>query len=156
MLIAAQTASPILACPTTLTRSGLWTNADVTNPTTRTLNITGGAPGLFYFNTNQLYSPTVFNQTINFNAVERWTITNASGFSHSFHIHDVQFALISRGSAGAGPASVTGLYPYEIGWKGSTCSAIRASRSSPSSTILPATPTRLCITATSPIMKTKA
>ncbi len=115
--VAAQTASPILARPATLTTNTLWTNADVTNPTTRTLNITGGAPAVFKFNTSDLYSPTVFNQTLNFNAVERWTITNTSGFSHSFHIHDVQFALISRVSAGAGPASVTGIAPYEVGWK---------------------------------------
>ena len=115
--IAAQTASPILARPSSLTTNALWTDVNVTNPTTRTLNITGGAPGLFYFNTDQLYSPTVFNQTVNFNAVERWTITNTSGFSHSFHIHDIQFALISRVSAGAGPATVTGITPYETGWK---------------------------------------
>ena len=115
--IAAQTASPVLTRPTTLTTNALWTTNDVTNPTTRTLNITGGAPGLFFFNTDQLFSPTVFNQTVNFNAVERWTITNTSGFSHSFHIHDIQFNLISRVSAGAGPASVTGIAPYEGGWK---------------------------------------
>ena len=117
MNIAAQTASPILARPATLTTNDLWMNGDVTNPTTRVLNITGGAPGVFFFNTDQLFSPTVFNQTVSFNAVERWTITNTSGFSHSFHIHDIQFNLISRVSAGAGPASVTGISPYEVGWK---------------------------------------
>ena len=114
--IAAQTASPVLTRPTTLTANALWTNADVTNPTTRVINITGGAPGVFFFNTDQLFSPTVFNQTINYNAVERWTITNTSGFSHSFHIHDVEFAMISRVATGGGNV-VTGLFPYEVGWK---------------------------------------
>ncbi len=115
--IAAQTASPVLTRPTTLTTNALWTTGDVTNPTTRVLAITGGAPGVFFFNTDQLFSPTVFNHTVNLDAVERWTITNTSGFSHSFHIHDIQFNLISRVSAGAGPASVTGIFPYEVGWK---------------------------------------
>ncbi|MFN0077948.1 MAG: sulfatase-like hydrolase/transferase [Prosthecobacter sp.] len=116
--IAAQTASPVLTRPTTLTTNALWTNGDVTNPTTRTLAITGGAPGIFFFDGDDLFSPTVFNHTINLNAVERWTITNTSGFSHSFHIHDIQFNLISRVSAnGSNPASVTGIASYEVGWK---------------------------------------
>jgi bilirubin oxidase len=116
--IDAPTANPVLTRPTSLTTNTLWTNADITNPTTRVLNITGGAPGVFFFNTDQLFSPTVFNQTINFNAVERWTITNTSGFSHSFHIHDIEFALVSRVSANGGnPASITGIAPYEVSWK---------------------------------------
>jgi len=41
--------------------------------------------------------------------VEAWTITNNFIFGHSFHIHDVQFAIVER-SSGPVPA-------HEQGWK---------------------------------------
>ena len=39
------------------------------------------------------------NQTVTLDAVEAWMIVNNRTFSHSFHIHDIQFKIISR-SAG--------------------------------------------------------
>jgi blue copper oxidase len=41
--------------------------------------------------------------------VESWTIQNGRIFGHSFHIHDVQFALVSRSSGE--------IVRYERGWK---------------------------------------
>lgn len=111
--VGAQTANPITTLPAVLKTNVFWTMADVTN--SRTVSITGGFPGsatpLFTFD-NLLFSPTVFNQTVNFNAVEKWTINNVSGFSHSFHIHDIQFNLISRTGG-----SNSGLKSFEAGWK---------------------------------------
>ena len=49
------------------------------------------------------------NQHVKLGATEAWTITNDRVFGHSFHIHDVQFKIISR-STGAIPA-------HENGWK---------------------------------------
>ena len=49
------------------------------------------------------------NHTVALDAVEKWTITNDRVFDHSFHIHDVQFKIVSRSD---GPVA-----DYEQGWK---------------------------------------
>jgi len=46
---------------------------------------------------------------VKLNAVEKWTIVNNNIFGHSFHIHDIQFKIVSR-SSGA-------IANYESGWK---------------------------------------
>ena len=102
--------TPITSIPLVLTTNIFWTTNDVT--TNRTLSITGGAPGLFYFNTSDLFVFGTVNVTLHLNDVVKWTLINTSGFSHSFHIHDIQFNLISRSS----PAG--GLAAFESqGWK---------------------------------------
>ncbi|MEO8616544.1 MAG: multicopper oxidase domain-containing protein [Luteolibacter sp.] len=111
--VGAATANAVTTRPTTLTTNTFYGLTDVTN--TRTVAITGGIPNsstpLFSFD-NLGYSPSVINQNLNLNAVERWNITNSSGFSHSFHIHDIQFHLISRTGG-----NNTGVHAYEEGWK---------------------------------------
>ena len=52
---------------------------------------------------------SVINQRVKLGATEAWTITNDQIFGHAFHIHDVQFKIISR-SSGPIPA-------HENGWK---------------------------------------
>ncbi len=105
------TANPVTTRPTTLKTNAFWTGTDVTND--RALQITGGLAGATDWSFDNLpFSPTVINQTLNLNAVERWTITNNSGFSHSFHIHDIQFYMTGRTGG-----SNTGLKAYEAGWK---------------------------------------
>lgn len=104
--------TPVTTRPATLKTNTFWTEGQVTN--NRTVTMTNGFPGTglpFSFD-NLVYSPTVINQTLNLNAIEKWTITNTSGFSHSFHIHDIQFNLISR--TGGNNA---GIKNYEQGWK---------------------------------------
>ena len=109
--VGAATTNAITQLPAVLTTNSLWAAKDVTN--SRTIQITGGTPpnGVFTFD-NTAFSLNVINHTLNLNAVEQWTIINNSPFSHSFHIHDIQFNLVSRTS----PAG--GLNSYEsAGWK---------------------------------------
>lgn len=105
--VAASTANPITAVPAKLANNVYWTNADVTS--SRTINITGGqGPNPFTFD-NNIYGSTKVNQTIKLNAVDKWTIVNNNIFGHSFHIHDIQFKIISRSSGVVAD--------YESGWK---------------------------------------
>ena len=111
--VTAPKSGAVTKLPTVLAKNKFWTEAEVTHE--RTINITGGFPGtatpLFTFD-NVSFSPSVFNHTVNLNAVEKWTINNNSGFGHSFHIHDVQFYMTSRTGRNSG-----GLGDYELGWK---------------------------------------
>ena len=105
--VIAATTNAITSVPSTLTNNSFWTTADVTN--SRTITITGGqGASVFNFDNNN-YGSTVINQTIKLNAIEKWTIVNNNIFGHSFHIHDIQFKIISR-SSGTVAA-------YESGWK---------------------------------------
>ena len=102
------TSNPITAIPTALVNNTYLTAADAT--VNRTVNITGGQPAgnPFVFN-NQAFSFNTINHTVNANAVEKWSVVNNNVFGHCFHIHDVQFKLISRST---GPIGA-----YESGWK---------------------------------------
>jgi len=105
--VAARTANPILTVPSVLNNDTYWTTADVTN--SRTITVTGGQPpgGLFTLD-NRTYGFARIDQNVTLNAIEKWTITNNRVFGHAFHIHDIEFKLISRTS---------GLKAYETGWK---------------------------------------
>ena len=113
--IAATTPGAITALPSTLVSNTYWTAADAT--VTRTMNVTDGTPGgpgapgtPFQFD-HTLFNLDTINKFVNLNAIEKWTVTNNNVFGHSFHIHDVQFKIISRSS---GPVN-----DYESGWKDS-------------------------------------
>jgi bilirubin oxidase len=105
--IVAATANPITSIPATLAHNVYWTNTDVTNNRTVSLTGVGGAPLSF---DNLVYSPSVINQTVNYNAVEQWTLANVSNLAHTFHIHDIQFYLT---------AVPGGIPAYMQGWKDS-------------------------------------
>ncbi len=105
--VKAASTNAITALPGKLTTNTYWTNADVTN--TRTITITGGQGGSAFNFDNNTYGETKINQTIKLNAVEKWTITNNNVFGHAFHIHDIQFKIISRSSGT--------IEAYESGWK---------------------------------------
>lgn len=104
------TANPITNLPTTLASNTYLTAADAT--ITRQINVTGGAPPgtPFTFN-NAAYDMDVINQTVNLDAIERWTITNNNVFGHAFHIHDVQFKIVARNN------NANLVKNYESGWK---------------------------------------
>ncbi len=53
----------------------------------------------------------MLNQSVALGTTESWTVNGGNIFSHSFHIHGVQFKMVARnGSASAVKA-------YEQGWK---------------------------------------
>jgi bilirubin oxidase len=105
--VAAATAGAIKSIPAKLASTTYWTDADVTK--SRTLKITDKGPGTPFTFDGVGFDEKVINQNVSLNAVEKWTISNGMTFSHSFHIHDVQFKIVSR-SSGA-------VADYEQGWK---------------------------------------
>ncbi len=105
--VIASTTNAIAAVPAALTTNTYLKESDVTN--SRTITITGGQGGSAFNFDNNTYGSTSINQTIKLNTVEKWTIVNNNIFGHSFHIHDVQFKIISR--------SGRSIADYESGWK---------------------------------------
>ncbi len=105
--------TPITAVPTTLISNTYWTNTDVTN--SRTINIGGGQGGAAFTLDGSLYSDALTPKTVSLNAIESWTIVNNNVFGHTFHLHDVDFKVISR----SGGAMGTTVRTYEQGWKDS-------------------------------------
>ncbi|MEE9437974.1 MAG: multicopper oxidase domain-containing protein [Saprospiraceae bacterium] len=63
--------------------------------TPKTFSPSNMVNGPFVIDGNSFDINTI-NQTINLNDVEIWEITNQSMIAHPFHIHDVQFYIISR------------------------------------------------------------
>ncbi len=107
--VAATTAGAITTVPASLVSNTYWTAADAT--VTRSLTVTDGNPGSgipFHFDGTAFDLATI-NKTVGLNNIEEWTVTNSNVFGHSFHIHDIQFKIISRSS---GPVA-----SYESGWK---------------------------------------
>ncbi len=111
--VAAATAGAVTTIPSILASNTYWTAADAT--VSRTLAITDGTPGgpggpgtPFSFD-HTLFNLATINKTVKLNDIEQWSVTNNNVFGHSFHIHDVQFKIISRSSGAVGA--------YESGWK---------------------------------------
>lgn len=105
--VGAATSKPITKLPTILAKNVYFKSTDAQK--TRKLAITDHGPGTPFSFDNSSYDMMTNNQQIKLNTTEKWTITNNRTFGHSFHIHDVQFTLISRSS---------GVIPdYEKGWK---------------------------------------
>ncbi len=108
--VIAATNSPVIAVPSTLANNTYWTANDAT--VNRTVTVTGGNPGQpqnpFGFDNSHFEFNTI-NHTVNLNDIEKWTITNSNVFGHTFHIHDVQFKIVSRSTGSVGT--------HESGWK---------------------------------------
>jgi bilirubin oxidase len=104
--------NPITTIPSSLATVTPWNSS--TASTTRTLTFTPQSMGMNQLNGKFLINNTSFNMgivnyTIPLDNVEIWEIFNQSGIAHPFHIHDVQFNILSRN--GNTPA------PSEQGWK---------------------------------------
>jgi bilirubin oxidase len=97
----------ITKLPVTLIENKYWTAEDVQNR--RTLNITADGPGRPFSFNEELFDMHKTNQVVKLGDVEQWTVANNRIFGHSFHIHDVQFKIVSRSG---GPVE-----DYEKGWK---------------------------------------
>jgi len=107
IIVVKPTSKGIATLPTVLTKNAFPTRAQVTN--SRTIAITDKGPGTPFTFDGKSYDMDTINQHVKLGATEAWTITNDEIFGHSFHIHDVQFKIVSR-SSGAIPV-------YEQGWK---------------------------------------
>ncbi len=105
--VGAATTGAVTTIPAALVKNTYWTAADATN--SRTLKVTDKGPGTPFTFDNASYNMDTINQTVALNAIEKWTITNDQVFGHVFHIHDVQFKIVSR-SSGKVDA-------WEQGWK---------------------------------------
>ncbi|NBX27426.1 MAG: T9SS C-terminal target domain-containing protein [Chitinophagia bacterium] len=99
----------ITTLPTTLVNNTYWSTASAT--VNRSITVTGGQGPVPFSLNNTPFQIGTINQTINLNAIEKWTITNNNIFGHTFHIHDVEFKIVERN----GSASAVGA--HESGWK---------------------------------------
>ena len=107
--VIAATASAVTTLPTALVSNTFPTAADATR--LRTLVITAPGPGAPFTFNNVGFNMNTINQTVALGATESWTVNGGNIFGHSFHIHGVQFKIVSRnGSSSAVKA-------YESGWK---------------------------------------
>jgi blue copper oxidase len=107
--VTATTANPITAVPTVLCNNVYWTAADAT--VNKSVTVTAGTNiGLAEFSLdNAAFSFNRIDKTVRLNTIEKWTITNNNIFGHAFHIHDIQFKIVSRSSGAVGA--------HESGWK---------------------------------------
>ena len=103
--------SPVTAIPTSLTTIN--SIPAVNSNTTRYLTISdtmiAGIPGATFLLNHKLFNINYNNYTVPLNNTEIWQITNSGNFGHPFHIHDVEFNIISVN--GAAPAAA------QAGWK---------------------------------------
>jgi len=103
--VIASTAKPITKVPETLTHNVFVSEKEAT--TKRTLNVTDGRPH-FAFD-GKPFDMHSTNMVVKLGATEVWTVKNNNIFGHSFHLHDVQFRLLSR--------TDREIADYEKGWK---------------------------------------
>ncbi len=93
------TPDPVTSIPATLAEVTPWQESDVN--ATRSLTFTPEAFGPNQLNGQFLINGVsmdldVINYTIPLGNVEIWELTNMSGIAHPFHIHDVQFYILTR------------------------------------------------------------
>lgn len=103
--VTATTARPVTKVPETLTRNVFVSEKEATNK--RTISVTDGRPH-FAFDGKPFDMHTT-NMVVKLGATEVWTVKNNNIFGHSFHLHDVQFRILSR--------TDREVAEYEKGWK---------------------------------------
>ena len=109
ILVAAATANAVMQLPSALVSNTYPTLAQATRERTLTITATGpGAP--FTFN-GVGFNMNTINQTVALGSTEAWTVNGGNIFGHSFHIHGVQFKIVSRNGSAASVKN------YEQGWK---------------------------------------
>lgn len=109
--IGAQTSNPITAIPTTLTTVTTIpsANASITRALTISDTTIAGIPGATFLLNHKIFDINYNDYQIPINNTEIWQITNSGNFGHPFHIHDVEFNIISVN--GAAPTAA------QAGWK---------------------------------------
>jgi bilirubin oxidase len=111
IVIGSQTANPITVIPSNLVSVNPYdsTNSVLTRYLTISDTNIAGNPGISFLINHHLYSDSFIDYQIPLDNTEIWQIANSGNFSHPFHLHDVEFNLISRNGA-IPPAA-------EQGWK---------------------------------------
>jgi blue copper oxidase len=113
--IGAQTTNPITTIPTVLTTNVLLKEADANITRKLTISDSTGVtkpvilgPNAFIIN-HKLFDINYNEYNVPLNNTEIWEITSSSIFGHPFHIHDVEFNILS----------VNGVAPVaaQAGWK---------------------------------------
>ena len=84
-------------------------NANITRYLTINDTNIAGIPGASFLLNHKLFKINKVDYTVPLNNTEIWQITNSGNFGHPFHIHDVEFNIIS--ASGAAPAAA------QAGWK---------------------------------------
>lgn len=97
--IIAQNSNPITSIPSELVEAISYSENDVS--TVRKLTFTPEAMGMNQLNGRFLINDVSFdinvvNQTVMLDDVEIWELDNRSAMAHPFHIHDVQFYILTR------------------------------------------------------------
>ncbi len=106
-----QTTNPITTIPSNLVTVTPYDS--LTSVLTRYLTITDtnivGNNGVSFIINHHLYSESFIDYQVPLDNTEIWEIANSGNFSHPFHIHDVEFNILSR----------NGVFPTaaEQGWK---------------------------------------
>jgi len=110
MNIGAATASPITTIPTTLTTNSFYPEASAVATRTVTISDSAIGPGgpTFLIN-HKFFNIDEIDSHVPLDNTEIWEIVSSSGFGHPFHIHDVEFHILTINGA-APPA-------YQDGWK---------------------------------------
>jgi FtsP/CotA-like multicopper oxidase with cupredoxin domain/arylsulfatase A-like enzyme len=115
--VGAQTTNPITAIPTVLTNNVFpsLTNANITRTITISDSTAQNFPGVTILGPNaflinrKMFSISYNEYNIPLNNTEIWELKSTSVFAHPFHIHDVEFYILTRNGV-APPAA-------EQGWK---------------------------------------
>jgi bilirubin oxidase len=98
-------AQKLAKIPEVLTKNHFPADAEVS--VRRKLAVAGGRPTFSFDGLS--FAMTKVNQVVKLGDTETWTVTNNNIFGHAFHIHDVQFKIVSRSDRAVGD--------YEQGWK---------------------------------------
>jgi bilirubin oxidase len=104
--VGAATSPKIAKLPDVLTHNRFPVESEATNK--RTITVTRGTTAEFSLDGKSFDMHTT-NQVVKLGSTEIWTVTNSNVFGHAFHVHDVQFKLLTR-TKGT-------IADYEQGWK---------------------------------------
>ena len=111
--IGTPTSGAITTIPSTLTTNTFPLAASASLTRALTISDSAGVSGILgpnaFIINHKLFDINHIEYTVPLDNTEIWQITSTSGFSHPFHIHDVEFYILSRN--GATPPT------YEQGWK---------------------------------------
>ena len=109
--VTAQTSNPVTTIPASLTTNVFpsESSSNITRALTITDTTIAGNQGVSFLINHKLFDMNYNNYNVPLNNTEIWQITSTSGFAHPFHIHDVEFHILTRNGV-APPAA-------ENGWK---------------------------------------